>query len=85
LASDPHSYDSLITLASIDEQTKNTSEAVGYRRRIASLDPWNYTNLLRLGEDLKSIGDKSGAKVILSRIVEFASTTADAKTARQEL
>jgi O-antigen ligase len=84
LNGDPRSYDSLATLALIDEQTRNVSEAVGYRRKIASLDPWNYKNLLQLGEDLKNSGDKAGAKAIIAQIDAFASKTAEAATAHKD-
>jgi len=84
LASDPRSYDVLNTLAQIDEQTKNMAEAAGYRRKIAALDPWNYKNLLQLGEDLKASGDTAGAKAIVRQIDAFASKTAEAATAHKD-
>jgi len=84
LASDPRSFDALNTLALIDEQTKSIAEAAGYRRKIAALDPWNYKNLLQLGEDLKASGDIGGAKAIVGQIDAFASKTAEAATAHKD-
>ena len=84
LSADPRSYDALYTLASIDEQTKSVKEAIPYRQKIALLDPWNYKNLLQLGEDLKATGDTAGAKAIIGKIDAFASKTAEAVTAHKD-
>jgi O-antigen ligase len=84
LSSDPRSYDALYTLASIDEQTKSIPEAVTYRRKIAVIDPWNYKNLLQLGEDLKASGDLAGAKAIVAQIDAFAPHTAESTTAHKD-
>ena len=72
------------TLALIDEQTKSLAEGVGYRRKIAAIDPWNYKNLLQLGEDLKASGDTAGAKAVIAQIDAFASKTAEAATAHKD-
>ena len=84
LSADKRSYDALNTLALIDEQTKSVPEAVGYRRKIAALDPWNYKNLLQLGEDMKNSGDTAGAKAIIGQIDAFASKTAESATAHKD-
>ena len=84
LSSDPRSYDALATLATIEEQTKNSKAAIPYRQRIAALDPWNYQNLLKLGEDLKVAGDTAGAKAMMAKIDAFASKTPEAVTAHKD-
>jgi O-antigen ligase len=84
LSSDPRSYEAANTLALIDEAIKNFSEASSYRRKIATLDPWNYKNLLQLGQDLKASGDTAGAKAIVGQIDAFASKTVEASTAHKD-
>jgi len=84
LSADPRSINALLTLASIDEQTKNLPEAASYRQKIALLDPLNYINLLQLGEDLKASGDTAGARVIIGKIDAFAAKTAEAATAHKD-
>ena len=81
---DARSYDALNTLALIDEANKNFAEAAGYREKMAILDPWNYQNLLQLGQDLKQAGDKAGAKAIIAKIDAFASRTPEAATAHKD-
>jgi O-antigen ligase len=85
LDADPRNFDALESLALVGEQTNNAAEAVGYRRRIAEIDPWNYKNLLQLGEDLKKTGDMGAAKAIVGQIDAFASQTAESRTAHREL
>jgi len=84
LASDPRSFDALDTLASIDEQTHLTTEGIKYRQHLAVIDPWNYKNLLSLGEDLKKVGDMAGAKRISQQIATFASSTPEAAAAKRD-
>jgi O-antigen ligase len=81
---DPRSFDALNALALIDEQTKNFASAIGYRQKMTTLDPYNYQNLLQLGEDLKNTGDKAGAKAIIARINAFAPKTQEAATAQKD-
>jgi len=85
LKSDPKSFQAMTTLALISEGKKSFAEAVSYREKIASIDPWNYQNLLQLGIDRKQLGDKVGAKAIIAQIDAFASTTSEAVTAHKEL
>jgi len=84
LSDDSRSFDALSTLASIDEQSKSIAEAIGYRRKIVALDPWNYKNLLQLGKDLKATGDLAGAKALLPQIDAFAAKTTEAMTAHKD-
>ena len=81
---DARGYDALNTLALIDETNKSFVEAASYRQKMAALDPWNYQNLLQLGEDLKQAGDKAGAKAIIAKIDAFASKTPEAATAHTD-
>jgi hypothetical protein len=82
--SDSREYDALNTLTLIAESNKNFMEAASYRQKMAALDPWNYQNLLQLGEDLKQTGDKAGAKEIIAKIDSFASKTPEAVTAHKD-
>ena len=84
LARDPRGFDALNTLALIEEANKNFGEAASYRQKMSALDPWNYQNLLQLGEDLKQTGDKAGAKAIIGRIDAFAAQTSEALTAHKD-
>ena len=84
LSSDPRSSDALTTLALIDESTKNFTDAVSYREKISSIDPWNYQNLLQWGEDLKQTGNSAGAKAMIARIDAFAPQTTEAATAHKD-
>ena len=84
LARDPRGFDALNTLALIEEANKNFGEAASNRQKMSALDPWNYQNLLQLGEDLKQTGDKAGAKAIIGRIDAFAAQTSEALTAHKD-
>ena len=84
LARDPRGFDALNTLALIEEANKNFGEAASNRQKMSALDPWNYQNLLQLGEDLKQSGDKAGAKAIIGRIDAFAAQTSEALTAHKD-
>ena len=81
---DPRAGDAIYSVAVIDEQIKNLGEAIIYRKKLEALDPWNYKNLLQLGEDLKATGDTAGAKAIIGKIDAFASKTAEAVTAHKD-
>jgi len=81
---DARDFNALNTLTLIAEANKNFIEAAGYRQKMAALDPWNYQNLLQLGQDLKQAGDKAGAKAIIAKIDAFASTTPEAATAHKD-
>jgi O-antigen ligase len=81
---DARDFNALNTLTLIAEANKNFIEAAGYRQKMAALDPWNYQNLLQLGQDLKQAGDKAGAKAIIAKIDAFASATPEAATAHKD-
>jgi tetratricopeptide (TPR) repeat protein len=84
IGADPRAADAIYSVAVIDEQIKNLNEAIIYRKKLEALDPWNYKNLLQLGEDLKATGDTAGAKAIIGKIDAFASKTAEAVTAHKD-
>jgi hypothetical protein len=84
VGADPRAADAIYSVAVIDEQIKNLNEAIIYRKKLEALDPWNYKNLLQLGEDLKATGDTAGAKAIIGKIDAFASKTAEAVTAHKD-
>ncbi len=56
VANDSRSYQGLYVLALIAEQTKNFKDAIGYRRQMLALDPYNKENLSKLNEDLRASG-----------------------------
>jgi putative inorganic carbon (hco3(-)) transporter len=84
VTSDSRNYDALNGLALLSEHDKSFPEAIIYRRKMILLDPWNYQNLLLLGEDLKKVGDVAGAKQMLQRIYAFASSTPEAAIAKRD-
>jgi O-antigen ligase len=84
LRSDPRASDVMESLALIAEQTKEYSTAAIYRQRMVSLDPWNYDNLLQLGEDLKASGDLASARAIVAKIDAFAANSAESATAHKD-
>ena len=56
VVNDSRSYQGLYVLALISEQTKNLKDAIGYRRQMLTLDPYNNENQAKLNEDLRASG-----------------------------
>jgi hypothetical protein len=81
---DHRSFEAMSILALISEKHGNIADGAKYREDISQIDPYNYQNLLQLGEDLKNTGDKAGAKAILARINAFAPKTQEAATAQKD-
>ena len=71
---DPRNLDALNSLAIIYEQTNQISKAVINREKITQLDPWNADNFLALGKDYKLLGDSAKSKIMLDKILSFASS-----------
>ena len=71
-------------LVTIYEQTNRFGLAVPLRRSIVELDPYNQKNLLKLGEDLKAVGNLAGAKAVIPLIDAFAANTPEAAQAKRE-
>ena len=83
-ASDPRNFEALELEARINEYQKNWNTAITIRTKELSLDPFNYKNLLQLGEDQKNSGNISGAGATLLRINSFASHSEEAKQATKD-
>jgi len=82
---DPRDQDALSLLALSFEQLNNFTDAITYREKIALLDPWNASNYLLLGKDYKSQGDLTNSKIMLDKILSFASSNQIAEQAKIEL
>jgi tetratricopeptide (TPR) repeat protein len=69
---DPRNLEALITLALIYEKNNKIPDAIIYREKVKSLDPWNAINLLQLGKNYKVQGNIIKSKEMLDRILSFA-------------
>ena len=56
IASDPHNYAAIDTLANIYEQTNKPAQAVPLRKKTIALDPFNPKIVEKLNQDLKASG-----------------------------
>ena len=83
-AADPRFSEATLLLLNIYEQTHKYQDAIRLRRGLLQLDPFDYTNMLKLGQDLKAVGDIAGAKALLPRIDALAKDSAEAKQAHTE-
>jgi O-antigen ligase len=84
IAIDPKDYRAWWFLATAQEESGDRAKAIEARKKSISLDPWNYADLLQLGEDLKAAGDIAGAKAIIAQIDAFAAHTAESATAHKD-
>jgi outer membrane protein assembly factor BamD (BamD/ComL family) len=50
------------------ESTERKSQAIKYRERLATLDPWNNASLLELIKDYLAVGNKDSASSIAALI-----------------
>ena len=78
---DKRNYDAYQLLAQIYEYQKNWILAIGVRKHIASMDPFNQVNLLQLGEDEKNNGNTIEAYKIIDKISSFAPNSSEASQA----
>jgi O-antigen ligase len=86
--SDPRNTDALIALAETHEAYSQIPEAIVYREQLALLDPWNAVNYLKLGQNYKLQGDQIKSKLMLDKILSFATGSEAgpiAELAKQEL
>jgi O-antigen ligase len=81
----PRNLDALLLFALTYEQLSKLPEAISYREKIASLDPWNAKNYLALGKYYKQQGDLDKSEEMLEKILSFASTNQIADQAKIEL
>ena len=84
-ANDPRNLDAINSLAIISEQLNLIPDGIFYREKMAKLDPWNAANYLALGKDYKSQGDLVKSKMMLDKILSFASNNPIAEQAKTEL
>jgi tetratricopeptide (TPR) repeat protein len=84
-ANDPRNLDAINSLAIISEQLNLIPDGIFYREKMAKLDPWNAANYLALGKDYKSQGDLVKSKIMLNKILSFASNNPIAEQAKTEL
>ena len=82
--SNPLFSDGYLLLISIYEQTHQFAKVVPIRRELLKTDPFDYTNMQKLGEDLKSIGDIAGARALLPLIDAIAPSSPEAKLAHKD-
>lgn len=82
---DPRNLDNLTLLAITYERLNDMSQAIKFRNLIANLDPWNAENYLALGKYYKLQGDSNQSKLMLEKILSFASNHPIAEKAISEL
>ena len=82
---DPRNIDAIRLLALTYEQLTKIPEAITFRIKLAKLDPWNADNYLELGKDYKFQGDLGNSKVMLNKILSFASNDPIAAKAKTDL
>jgi tetratricopeptide (TPR) repeat protein len=69
---DPRNLDAINSLVLTYEAYNRIPEAIIYRKKMASLDPWNAVNYLALAKDYKSQGDIVNSKMMIDKILTFA-------------
>lgn len=82
---DPKDYRAWFFLASAQEEMGDFEAAVTSRNKAAEIDPYNSSNLLELGRDLKKLGKLLEARKIIDEITKFAPESKDLDLAVQEL
>ena len=82
--SDPLSTDARLLLLNIYEQTHQYPKAIAIRQSLLKIDPFDYTSALKLGEDLKAVGQLAQAKALIPKIDAIAPGSAESKQAHSE-
>ena len=82
--SDPRNQDAYVLLARYYEATSDFQRANEYREIVSKLDPWNSENYLKMGRNYKSLGNTSGMKEALEKILIFDKDSIESKAAQQE-
>jgi O-antigen ligase len=85
LVKDGRNLDNLQILASFSEQLSNYAEVIRYREQLATIDPFNAENYLKLGLAYKGQGDLNSMNKMLDKILSFASNDPIAAQARAQL
>jgi tetratricopeptide (TPR) repeat protein len=84
LNSDPRNLDTLAVLVDLNEKNGNYNSAIYYRKQIAKYDPWNAQNYLGLAQLYKVTNDLINMKVMVDKILSFASSDPIAEVAKKE-
>ena len=75
---DPRSYYGNYFSAVVNESDSKWAEAIKYRERLKTLDPWNNASLIELAKDYLAVGDKDSAASIVALIKKnFPGSQAD--------
>jgi len=82
---DNRNLDVLTIISSYYELEGNINSAIGSRKKIILLDPWNSTNYLQLAYNYKLIGDKVNQKAMLDKVFSYASKDPIVIKAKPEL
>lgn len=82
---DPRSLDALTVLSSYYEQEGNVAAAIETRKSIIQLDQWNASNYLQLGFNYKFLGDSINQRIMLDKVLSYASNDAMVIKAKLEL
>ena len=84
LNSDPRNLDTLAVLVDLNEKNGNYNSAIYYRNQIAKYDPWNAQNYLGLAQLYKVSNDLINMKMMVDKILSFASSDPIAEVAKKE-
>ena len=75
---DPRSYYGNYFAAVVNESAGKQADAIKYRERLKTLDPWNNASLIELAKDYLAVGDKDSAASIVALIKKnFPGSQAD--------
>ena len=69
---DPRNLDAINSLVLTYEAYNKIPEAIIYRKKMALLDPWNAVNYLALAKAYKTQGDLVNSKIMVEKILSFA-------------
>lgn len=81
---DPRNLDTLNLLIFCEEKLLNYQNAINYRLKVTTLDPWNAKNLLGLAQLYKVTGEKAQMEFWAKRILTFAAKDPIADVAQKE-
>ena len=81
---DPRSVEARALLLNIYEQTQQYAKAIPIRQSLLTLDPFDYTSIVKLGEDLKAVGKVAQAKALIPKIDAIAPTSPESKQAHTD-
>lgn len=82
--SNPRNLYVLEAIALVSRELNDSNTEIQARKSITRFDPWNAKNYLRLMVLYKAVGDTVQSKAMLDKILSFASSTPEAKSALEE-